>query len=66
MLSSATPIGILADGITTAPMAGLPLSLIPTFAVPLLALLHIICIAQAAHWEKGTRPAQRMAYSNAK
>jgi hypothetical protein len=40
-------------GVTTAVMAGLPLSLIPTFAVPLLIMLHVICIAQARHWKKG-------------
>ncbi len=39
--------------VTTAVMAALPLSLIPTFAVPLLIMLHIICIAQARHWKKG-------------
>jgi hypothetical protein len=32
------------------PMATLPLSLIPTFAVPLLLILHIISITQARHW----------------
>jgi hypothetical protein len=36
--------------ISTAPMALLPLSLIPTFAVPLLLILHGICIAQARRW----------------
>ena len=41
-----------AESITTAPMAVLPLSLIPTFAVPLLLILHIICIAQARRWPK--------------
>jgi hypothetical protein len=33
-------------------MTALPMSLIPTFAVPLLFLLHIICIAQARGWAK--------------
>jgi len=37
-------------GITTAPMTVLPLSLIPGFAVPLLLILHGICIAQARRW----------------
>jgi len=37
-------------GITTAPMAELPLSLIPSFGVPLFLILHIICIAQARRW----------------
>jgi hypothetical protein len=39
-------------GIATSPMTVLPLSLIPTFAVPLLFILHIICIAQARHWHE--------------
>jgi hypothetical protein len=32
-------------------MTVLPLSLIPTFLVPLFAILHIICIAQARAWK---------------
>jgi hypothetical protein len=40
------------NGIPTSPMTVLPMSLIPTFAVPLLLLLHIICIAQALRWAK--------------
>jgi len=31
-------------------MTVLPLSLIPTFAVPLMLILHLICIAQAWRW----------------
>jgi hypothetical protein len=38
------------NGVTAAPMTLLPLSLIPTFAVPLLFILHIICVAQARLW----------------
>jgi hypothetical protein len=41
-----------AQGVNTAVMAVLPLSLIPTFAVPLLMMVHIICIAQARHWKE--------------
>ena len=41
------------------PMAVLPLSLIPTFAVPLLLILHIICIAQARGWKESSYSAQR-------
>lgn len=37
-------------GITTAPMTELPLSLIPSFGVPLFLILHVICIAQARRW----------------
>jgi hypothetical protein len=40
-------------GVNTAVMAALPLSLIPTFVVPLLLMLHITCIAQARHWKEG-------------
>jgi hypothetical protein len=39
-------------GIATSPMTVLPLSLIVTFAVPLLFILHIICIAQGRHWHE--------------
>jgi hypothetical protein len=38
------------DAIRTGAMTVLPMSLIPTFAVPLLITLHIICIAQARRW----------------
>jgi hypothetical protein len=41
--------------ISTAPMAFLPLSLIPTFAVPLLLILHGISIAQARRWSSEAR-----------
>ena len=37
-------------GIPTSAMTVLPVSLIPTFAVPLFFILHIICIAQARQW----------------
>lgn len=43
-------------GITTAPMAVLPMSLIPTFGVPLFLLLHIICIMQAKRWKTSQPP----------
>jgi hypothetical protein len=39
-------------GVATAVMTVLPLSLIPTFAVPLLIMLHIICIAQTRRWKE--------------
>jgi hypothetical protein len=39
--------------VATALMTVLPLSLIPTFGVPLLIVLHIICIAQARLWMAG-------------
>ena len=54
-LVTAVTLGTLArvispQGIPTTPMTVLPLSLIPTFAVPLLLILHIVCIAQARRW----------------
>jgi hypothetical protein len=45
-------------------MTVLPLSLIPTFFVPLYLIFHIICIAQARAWTAapgGTRPQVRRA-----
>jgi hypothetical protein len=53
------------QGIPTSPMTVLPVSLIPTFAVPLLFILHIICIAQARHWgeQKVTRAGARLVAS---
>jgi len=39
-------------GVATAVMTVLPMSLIPTFAVPLLVMLHVICIAQARQWKE--------------
>ena len=37
-------------GISTAAMTVLPMSYIPTFAVPMFLILHIICIAKARRW----------------
>ncbi len=56
ILSSPTSIGILARDVTTDAMSVLPLSLIPTFAVPLLTICHIICIAQARRWRERDYP----------
>ena len=39
--------------VATGVMTVLPMSLIPTFAVPLLIVLHVICIAQARRWKEG-------------
>jgi hypothetical protein len=59
-LSMAALISVLAPlGSGPFPMAVLPLSLIPTFAVPLLLILHIICIAQAWRWNEASYPAVR-------
>ena len=52
VLTSATPIGRLAHGLTSDAMTVLPMSLVPTFFVPLLLIFHIICIAQAVRWPR--------------
>jgi hypothetical protein len=39
--------------ISMAAMTVLPLSLVPTFIVPLLLIFHVICIAQARTWQSG-------------
>ncbi len=54
-LVNALALGTLAGfidphGISTAPMAVLPMSYITTFAVPVFFILHIIGIAQARRW----------------
>ncbi len=54
-LVTAVTLGTLATvlnphGIGTDAMTVLPMSLIPTFEVPVFLILHIICIAQAVHW----------------
>jgi hypothetical protein len=43
-------------GIPTSAMTVLPLSMIPTFAVPLFLIFHIICIAQARRWPAEQSP----------
>jgi hypothetical protein len=40
------------DGVATSAMTVLPMSLIPTFAVPLFMILHFISIAQARQWQE--------------
>ncbi len=54
-LVQAVALGALAGvidphGIPTGAMTVLPMSYIPTFAVPLFLILHIICITQARRW----------------
>jgi hypothetical protein len=44
VLSSPTPVGILAGDVTTRLLGQFPLSLIPTFFVPLLLICHLICL----------------------
>jgi hypothetical protein len=43
-------------GIAPSAMTVLPMSLIPTFAVPLFMILHFISIAQARQWQEQTYP----------
>lgn len=47
---SSPGLGILPGGVTSDAMSTLPLSLVPTFIVPLLLIFHIIAIAQARRW----------------
>jgi hypothetical protein len=53
VLSSPSRLGILAHGTTTRVMGQLPMTLIPTFAVPLLVILHLICLAQVRQASQG-------------
>ncbi len=46
VLASASPLGILAGEITTQVMGKFPLSLIPTFFVPLLIIFHLIALGR--------------------
>jgi len=46
LLASATPVGVLAGEVTTRLMGQFPLSLIPTFFVPLLVICHLICLSR--------------------
>ena len=52
------PHGIGADAMTV-----LPMSLIPTFAVPVFLILHIICIAQAIRWPKSATSSSRQSWT---
>jgi hypothetical protein len=56
-LVSAVSLGVTSPlihphGVGMTAMTVLPLSLIPTFLVPLLAIFHVICIAQARRWRE--------------
>src|SRR5262245_7826787 len=44
VLASATPVGVLGGDVTTRLMGQFPLSLIPTFFVPLLLIFHLISL----------------------
>jgi hypothetical protein len=53
ILASASPLGIFAGGITTQTMGRFPLSLIPTFFVPFLFILHLIALSRYRHENVG-------------
>jgi hypothetical protein len=47
-------------GASMVAMTVLPLSLIPTFFVPLFLMLHVICIAQARTWKAASQANQQV------
>ena len=50
-VSLGTLAGVIAPhGVPMAPITALPISLIPTFGVPLFFIFHIISVAQARRW----------------
>ncbi|MGH9789292.1 MAG: hypothetical protein ACRD4U_11395 [Candidatus Acidiferrales bacterium] len=71
-LAMAVTLGVIAGflnsgGIGTSVMSVLPLSLVPTFIVPLLIIFHLICIAQARRWPyaESSQVRQQLASSQA-
>src|SRR5207253_2863913 len=52
VLSGRSPIGILRGEVTTDIMQALPLSMIPTFAVPFWIVLHIISLVKLRKEER--------------
>jgi len=53
ILASASPLGVLAGEITTQVMGTFPLSLIPTFFVPLLFIFHLIALGRVWNEAEG-------------
>jgi hypothetical protein len=53
ILTSNTSLGLLADGAPRASMGTLPLSLVPTFAVPLWIIFHAVSLLQLRRAAKG-------------
>lgn len=49
ILASPSPLGVLAGEVTTQMMGTFPLSLIPTFFVPLLIIFHLISLGHVWH-----------------
>lgn len=41
-------------------MTVLPISLIPTFLVPLFPVIHIVCVAQARKWAADSKAERQM------
>src|SRR6266403_1071236 len=61
-VSLGTTAGLISpQGPSMASMTTLPLSLIPTFLVPLFVILHVICIAQARTWKAASQRANQTA-----
>jgi hypothetical protein len=58
VLASRTPIGILAGDADTRLMGTFPLSLIPTFLVPLFVMFHVICLSHLRTGSRGTESSQ--------
>ena len=48
------------QGASMVAMTVLPLSLIPTFFVPLFMMLHVICIAQARNWKTASQTGRQV------
>jgi hypothetical protein len=57
LLTSGSPLGLLAGSATSDIMNVLPLSLIPTFAVPFFVILHFISLLQLRRLDGETRVA---------
>ena len=57
VLTSNSSLGVLSDGVTRASLGALPLSLVPTFAVPLWTIFHLISLLQLRRLARaGARP----------
>jgi hypothetical protein len=54
VLASASPVGILAGDVSTRLVGQFPLSLIPTFFVPLLLIMHLIALSRVRKEEDQT------------
>jgi hypothetical protein len=55
VLHSNSALGILAGGtVTTQPLVTFPVSLIPTFFVPLFLLLHALTFKKISAWKPAT------------